>query len=319
MIYTRAEAIPYLDQLGENKIPFVLFTDFLAEKTWIKPIDEIDPDELRYQFGDQQNPVPSVDFQFQKFPISFNDFRVSYDQVLHELNIGNSYLVNLTFKTRIKTSLSFDQIFELSKAKYKLKYKDKFVVFSPETFIRMENGFIYSYPMKGTIDATIPEADRIILEDPKELSEHVTIVDLIRNDISQVAQDVEVSKFRFISEVKTNEKTLLQVSSEIKGRLIDKDRIGSIIFKLLPAGSISGAPKNKTVKIISQAENYDRGFFTGICGIFDGKVFDSGVMIRFIEKENDTFYFKSGGGITALSDPKKEYNEFVDKVYVPIH
>ena len=260
-----------------------------------------------------------MDFKFKKFPLSFQDFRVSYDQVLHELTIGNSYLVNLTFKTQIELSLSLDQIFELSKAKYKLKYKDKFVVFSPETFIRIENGFIYSYPMKGTIDAKIPNADRIILEDPKELSEHVTIVDLIRNDLSQVAQDVEVSKFRFISEVKTNEKTLLQVSSEIKGKLFDESRIGSTLFKLLPAGSISGAPKNKTIKIISQAENYDRGYFTGICGIFDGEVFDSGVMIRFIEKENETYYFKSGGGITALSDPQKEYNEFVDKVYVPIH
>ena len=106
MIYTRDEAIQYLDQLGENKTPFVFFTDFLAKKAWIKPIDEIDPNELRYQFSDQQNPVPGVDFKFKKFPLSFQDFRVSYDQVLHELTIGNSYLVNLTFKTQIELSLS---------------------------------------------------------------------------------------------------------------------------------------------------------------------------------------------------------------------
>ena len=90
-------------------------------------------------------------------------------------------------------------------------------------------------------------------------------------------------------------------------------------FKLLPAGSISGAPKKKTVEIICKAENYKRGFYTGIFGFFDGEKLDSGVMIRYIEEQNGKLIFKSGGGVTTFSDEEKEYNEMIDKVYVPIY
>ena len=88
---------------------------------------------------------------------------------------------------------------------------------------------------------------------------------------------------------------------------------------LLPAGSILGAPKPKTLEIILEAENYDRGFYTGVCGWFDGVNLDSCVMIRFIEKESGKLYFKSGGGITHLSNFADEYQEMKNKIYVPIH
>jgi para-aminobenzoate synthetase component 1 len=86
----------------------------------------------------------------------------------------------------------------------------------------------------------------------------------------------------------------------------------------LPAGSISGAPKKKTVEIIKDAEGYERGYFTGIFGIFDGKDLDSSVMIRFIESIDSKLCYKSGGGITFMSKPELEYQEMIDKVYVPI-
>jgi para-aminobenzoate synthetase component 1 len=85
----------------------------------------------------------------------------------------------------------------------------------------------------------------------------------------------------------------------------------------LPAGSISGAPKKKTIEIIRQAEITERGYYTGIFGIFDGSALDSGVMIRFIEQKNDQMIFRSGGGITVNSQPEQEYREMIDKVYVP--
>jgi para-aminobenzoate synthetase component 1 len=87
---------------------------------------------------------------------------------------------------------------------------------------------------------------------------------------------------------------------------------------MLPAGSVTGAPKLETVRIIKESENYERGWYTGIFGVFDGKSLDSGVMIRFIEKKGNDFYFKSGGGITYMSDPLKEYEELITKVYVPV-
>jgi len=87
---------------------------------------------------------------------------------------------------------------------------------------------------------------------------------------------------------------------------------------MLPAGSISGAPKKKTIEIIREVEGYERGFYTGIFGYFDGKNLDSAVAIRFIEKQGEKLIFKSGGGITYQSDWEKEYEEMQKKVYVPI-
>jgi para-aminobenzoate synthetase component 1 len=175
--------------------------------------------------------------------------------------------------------------------------------------------------MKGTIDAAIPNAEETILNDPKETAEHNTIVDLIRNDLSMVSKNVRVEKFRFIDEIKTAGKTLLQVSSEIVGDIQHDffDHLGDRLFTLLPAGSISGAPKTKTIEIIEEAENYNRGFYTGVFGYFDGRSLDSAVMIRYIEQQTDQLVFKSGGGITTFSNCKKEYEELKDKVYLPIY
>src|SRR5690606_11485062 len=143
----------------------------------------------------------------------------------------------------------------------------------------IEDGFIFSYPMKGTIDAGIPDAGKIILNDAKETAEHGTIVDLIRNDLSAVADHVEVTRFRYVEEIKTMHKNLLQVSSEIRGRLPEgyESRLGEILMQLLPAGSVSGAPKQKTLEIIAEAEGEPRGYYTGIVGFYDGWKFDSGV------------------------------------------
>jgi para-aminobenzoate synthetase component I len=211
-------------------------------------------------------------------------------------------------------------LFHLSTAKYKLLMNDQLLVFSPETFVQIRDGKIFSYPMKGTIDAHIPSAEEIILNDPKEKAEHITIVDLIRNDLSLVAEQVHVSKFRYIDRIKTSDKDLLQVSSEVVGTLPEnyQAHVGDILVSLLPAGSISGAPKQKTLEIISEAEQEPRGYYTGVVGFFDGEQLDSGVMIRFIEKSNNSYYYRSGGGITAQSTAEAEYQEVIDKVYVPV-
>jgi para-aminobenzoate synthetase component 1 len=223
-------------------------------------------------------------------------------------------------KTPVILQASLQELFYLSQAKYKLWMDDQFLVFSPETFIQIQNGKIYSHPMKGTIDASYPNARQVILNDRKEEAEHTTIVDLIRNDLSQVATHVRVNRFRYIEELKTSKKNLLQVSSEIVGDLPVNYRsmLGDILVKLLPAGSVSGAPKQKTLEIIQTAEGEKRGYYTGVVGYFDGHDLDSGVMIRFIEKEHGTFFYRSGGGITTQSIVAAEYQETIDKVYVPV-
>ena len=321
----REEAIDRINDLSKKGTPFLLISNFKCNNNIVVPLADINSNEILYNLNSNKNcqdlrlsesrPV------LKRSPVSFKKYNNAFDKVHQEIVAGNTYLLNLTFPTEIESSASLKSIFYQSKAKYKLWYNDQFIVFSPETFIKIINKKVTCYPMKGTIDANIPRAREIILSNEKEIAEHSTIVDLIRNDMSIFANNVTVEKFRYIDELKTNEKHLLQVSSEVSGELSEKanDRLGEVIFSLLPAGSISGAPKMRTLDIIDEAENYDRGFYTGICGIFDGKNFDSGVMIRFIEKNDGKLVYKSGGGIHFLSDAKAEYQEMIDKVYVPIY
>ena len=317
------EAAKLMNEMGRDSIPFLFIIDFKAENPLVFPLDEIDPDNLRYNINGVKNNFiktkkPSV-LTFNRFPMNKVEYSQQFDKVMNQIALGNTYLLNLTCPTKITTTLSLDEIFEQSSAKYKLWIRDSFVVFSPESFITIDEGIIASYPMKGTIVASIENADLIILNDPKEIAEHYTIVDLIRNDLSIVSKNVKVENFRYIEKLKTSHGELLQVSSKITGQLdaCFQERIGEIIFTLLPAGSVSGAPKKKTVEIILDTECYERGYYTGIFGYFDGQKLDSGVMIRFIEKTSDGLIYKSGGGITSFSRMQSEYQEMIDKVYVP--
>lgn len=315
-----SNTISLMNEFGKQKLPFIFIVDFEMESPFVFLLSELKNENIFYSIEAKPNATLNKKMIFKKYPIDISLFRKSFNYVIEEIKKGNSYLTNLTFPTRIETNLTLLEIFNHSYAKYKLYFKDKFVVFSPETFVRIKNGVISSYPMKGTIDASIPNAKELIINDEKEFSEHVTIVDLIRNDLSIISKNVHVEKFRYIEKIKTNEKELYQVSSKIVGQLPSNfnENIGDIIFAMLPAGSISGAPKKKTVEIIKQAEISKRGFYTGVFGMFDGNNLDSCVMIRFIEKINDALYYHSGGGITFLSNLHSEYQEMIDKVYVPI-
>jgi len=320
-VLTKTEAIAKLNSLGKEKQPFVFYCDFLGEK-WCIEGDATEPLRRTFQLkiGEGNSGGRIADLKFIKHPPAFPDFQKSFEKVVKEIHFGNSFLINLTFQSLIETNLSLDEIYNSARANYRLLVPDQFVVFSPETFIKITENKIYSYPMKGTIDAGKSNAEAIILNDPKEIAEHITIVDLIRNDLSRVASEVTVSRFRYIDEIKTNQKHLLQVSSEISGVLPAnwQQNLGAILRELLPAGSISGAPKPETIRIIREAESYSRAFYTGICGRFDGESLDTGVMIRFIKKTNGQFFFCSGGGITSFSEAKKEYQEMVDKIYLAL-
>ena len=317
-----------LNEWGQKKIPFLFLVDFEMEKPLAFTLAEIDAEKLLFDINGRTNSNARTarythqagHIDFVKLPISLDDYKTKFDKVHSRLLYGDSYLTNLTVKTGIRTTHSLREIFFVCEAKYKLLLEDHFIVFSPETFMRIEGGRIFSYPMKGTIDASVSGAMEKILADRKEMAEHVTIVDLIRNDLSTVSSKVEVTHFRYVEEIKTTGKNLLQVSSEIRGDLPPgyEGHLGDIVRKLLPAGSVSGAPKCKTLQIIREAENEPRGYYTGVVGIYDGRVLDSGVMIRFIESRRGQLYYRSGGGITAQSHLESEYQEAIDKVYVPV-
>jgi para-aminobenzoate synthetase component 1 len=288
----------------------------------VEPLSDINNDIL-YRINGKSNDQnlksnqKDIDYTYEAYPKV--DFDQQFQEVIRELKYGNSFLLNLAARHKFLTDANLRDIYIASEAKYKLLYKNKFVVFSPESFVQIKNGQISSFPMKGTIDASIPQAEQIILNDKKEKAEHNTIVDLIRNDLSIVAKNVKVKRFRYIDKIESKNSTLLQVSSEITGDLPDDymESLGDIIFKLLPAGSISGAPKPKTLEIINRVEEYNRSYYTGVAGIFDGEHLDTFVLIRYIENDNGQFYYRSGGGITAMSDQESEYQEMINKIYVP--
>ncbi|MGZ5209903.1 MAG: aminodeoxychorismate synthase component I [Kaistella sp.] len=314
-----------MDELSQKEVPFFFMVDFLMENVEVFLEDEIRKFGLLVDFQNFKNVVDQQanpeEIVFEALPQSEENYRKGFDLVQKNLKSGNSYLTNFTCKTPVKTNLTLEEIFYLSHSKYKVLYPDRFVFFSPETFVEIVDDKIFTHPMKGTIDAAAENAVEVLKNDPKEKAEHYTVVDLLRNDLSMVADDVKLDEFQRIDLIKTHEKNLYAMSSEISGVLKPefRGRIGSVMKTLLPAGSILGAPKAKTLEIVLEAENYSRGFYTGVCGWFDGKNLDSCVMIRFIEKENTKLYFKSGGGITHLSKAADEYQEMKNKIYVPIY
>ena len=338
-----------------------VWKETLKEETWKKEI-------LKKETSEEE--ISETTWQIE--PPLYEDYERSFNIVKSNIMAGNSYLTNLTCRVPVSCNLSLEEIFHRAKGKYKLLLRRKrtqaedkahlkeenieenltpFVCFSPETFVRIKGGRIYSYPMKGTLDASLPNAEKQLMEDRKEAAEHATIVDLIRNDLSRVAENVRVDKYRYIDVLHTNKGDILQTSSEISGRLPEDypHHLGEILDAQLPAGSITGAPKDKTMQIIQEAEGYDRGFYTGIMGIYDHGELNSAVMIRFIEEETSPvdfetdgeknfkasegkgdeasegkrdeasrkLYFKAGGGITSKSDCRKEYEEVIQKIYLP--
>jgi para-aminobenzoate synthetase component 1 len=323
MLMHSSEVFERMNAYGSLSKPFLFGIDFeVANGFFVEP-DSAGEAGIYYTINGIGNGLPSEyensPVKLVKYPVERSVYDHAFAIVHHNLVAGNSYLANLTFPTEIELNARLPEIFTRSKARYRLLFQDQFVVFSPEIFVQIADRTIRSFPMKGTIDASLVDAENAILNDPKETAEHNTIVDLIRNDLSMVSSDVKVDRFRYTEKIVTHEKSLLQVSSEISGTLPEDyhANLGNIFRKLLPAGSISGAPKKKTVEIIQQAETYSRGFYTGVFGYFDGSKLDSGVMIRFIKKDNEKLVYCSGGGITVNSNAGTEYYELIDKVYVP--
>lgn len=307
-----------LNALGKKGEPFLFIIDFRAQNIAASALCELEANDIEFCIDEDYLLKAHEDF-LEKKTLPFAEYKKKFDFVIERIKAGDTYLLNLTQPTFIKTPLTLKEIFECANAHYKLRYKDEFVCFSPEKFIQIKNSKISTFPMKGTIDASVPNAKEIILSNKKEMAEHIMVVDLLRNDLSIVAKKVKVEEFRYITEIEAGEKKLLHVSSHISGDVGDDwhERIGDILNALLPAGSISGAPKKSTLDIISQVEGYERGFFSGVFGVYDGKALDSGVMIRFVQKTEDGYIYKSGGGITLDSDAKSEYSELLDKVYLP--
>ncbi|MDR1762139.1 MAG: aminodeoxychorismate synthase component I [Bacteroidales bacterium] len=324
MLYTNISTLQEkINQLYATAQPFFFVVNYEQSEGYLVE-NPLQQPEVFFKFPTAEYKPFSASpkkVDFNVIPNAFESYKSKFDRVQEYLQKQEISLVNLTERTEIETNLSLEDIFALSESPYQVYIPGKFVCFSPERFVKIADGKISTNPMKGTIDASIPHAEHSILNDKKEIDEHTTTVNLLTEELRTVANNVHTARFRYIDRVETNRKTLLQVSSEIAGELsLDyKQHFGDILFSLLPAGSIAGTPKQKAVKILREIEGIERNYYCGIAGYFDGKEFDSAVLIRFIEQDSDstTLYFRSGGGITADSVCEKEYQEVLNKVYLP--
>ncbi len=317
-----------LNQLGKSRIPFFFITDFELEK----PLVFTDENQMKqagvyYDFPGHQF-LPSAyrqektreKIKLNAIMPAFEIYQSKFNTVQRALLRGDSYLTNLTLKIPLQASPGLDEIFKIAHAKYKILMQERFISFSPETFINIRDNRIHTYPMKGTSPVFYDPDGTKLLNNSKELQEHYTIVDLLRNDLAVNGHRVQVKRFRYLEKIRSHGKEIWQTSSEIVAELPRNwpAQIGDILRSMLPAGSVSGAPKQRTLEIIRQAEGEPRGYYTGVAGYFDGKSLDSAVMIRFIEQDGNQFYYRSGGGITHRSNAREEYNEIKNKIYVPI-
>lgn len=313
-----------MNAMGKGGCSFFFMIDAWAEHWVVLEVKKAIEEGFQWFLEGKGYYLPSrickKNYRFHFDPVPFERYAQAFAITRAAQLRGESWLANLTFPSLLHTDFTLKDIFAHANSPFRLYIPQMLTVFSPERFIRISSqGKISSYPMKGTIRSDVPNSVNTVLADPKETAEHITIVDLIRNDLTMVANNVHVMRYRFISMVKRNQVPLFQVSSEITGELQSdwRKNLGSIFATILPAGSVTGAPKKRTGEIIQEAELYDRDWYTGVFGYFNGSELDSAVSIRFIKQVDNKLVYLSGGGITINSDVHREYAELKEKIYVP--
>jgi anthranilate synthase component 1 len=188
---------------------------------------------------------------------------------------------------------------------------------SPEIHVRLTGGLIELRPLAGTAPrGATPEEDkeieRRLLTDPKELAEHVMLVDLGRNDVGRVAEigSVVVDEF----EVVERYSHVMHIVSNVRGKIrADRDAI-DLLRATFPAGTVSGAPKVRAMEVIEEVEPERRGLYAGCVGYFDyyGNM-DTCIALRTLLAKNGKLYVQAGGGVVADSEPEKEFQETLHK------
>ncbi|MCX4323576.1 MAG: anthranilate synthase component I [Lachnospiraceae bacterium] len=188
---------------------------------------------------------------------------------------------------------------------------------SPETLVKLEDGVLHTFPLAGTRPRgeTREEDERLeaeLLADEKELAEHNMLVDLGRNDLGKISKfgTVAVEKFHSIERYSH----VMHIGSTVRGEIREEFDALNAVEAVLPAGTLSGAPKIRACQLIGELENNKRGIYGGAIGYIDftGNM-DTCIAIRIAYKKNGRVFVRSGAGIVADSDPEKEYNECINK------
>lgn len=287
-----------------------------------KPAEE---DELNKYLGSEGN-IQEISFEPRTSKPSYLE---QVQNLKNHIQQGDIYEVNYCQEyyaadTVLKDPLgTYHTVNKVTKAPYSCYFNfDEFHVMSgsPERFIRKKGEQLVSQPIKGTKKrgSSIEEDEELInnlRNDPKERSENVMIVDLVRNDLSKLAQknSVNVDELFGIYSFETVHQMISTVSCTLKSNLT----FGNILRATFPMGSMTGAPKISSMQLIDKHENFSRGIFSGSIGyIKPNGDFDLNVIIRTLIYNEDKKYLSCpvGGAITIQSDPESEYNECLVKV-----
>lgn len=188
---------------------------------------------------------------------------------------------------------------------------------SPETLVKLESGVLHTFPLAGTrprgeTDERDKQLEEELLRDEKELSEHNMLVDLGRNDIGKISKfgSVEVEKYMCIERYSH----VMHIGSTVRGEILDGKSALDAVDAILPAGTLSGAPKLRACEIINELENNKRGVYGGAIGYIDFRGnLDTCIAIRLAFKKNGRVFVRSGAGIVADSVPENEFNECINK------
>lgn len=188
---------------------------------------------------------------------------------------------------------------------------------SPETLVKLEDGILHTFPLAGTrprgkTDKEDKELEAELLADEKELAEHNMLVDLGRNDLGKISKfgTVQVEKLHSIERFSH----VMHIGSTVRGEIREEFDALDAIEAVLPAGTLSGAPKIRACQLIGALENNKRGIYGGAIGYIDftGNM-DTCIAIRIAYKKNGKVFVRSGAGIVADSVPEKEYEECINK------
>lgn len=252
--------------------------------------------------------------------ISEENYTAKIERIKEYIAAGETYQVNFTDKISVRSEISADTAFSTLLLQQPVAYGaflhvagHQILSLSPELFFRIEDGKITTRPMKGTMPRGLDAAEDAeaairLQNDEKNRCEHVMIVDLLRNDIGRICEMGSV-KADDIFSVETY-RTLLQMTSTVSGTLRQGLTYYDVFKSVFPSGSITGAPKIRTMEIIHELEGAPRGIYTGSIGYMaPGGTAVFNVAIRTLDLHEGKAYMGVGGGIVADSDAKDEYRE----------
>ncbi len=251
---------------------------------------------------------------------SKDKYNNSINKIIEYITSGDTYQVNYTLKYKFDLEGSPLALYASLRNRQSVNYgaflnfkKEKILSISPELFIEKYAKSIKSKPMKGTARRgdSVEEDNRIIhfmRNDPKTISENIIIVDLIRNDLGRICDSGSI-KVENVFEIQSFE-TVHQMVSTVRGKIDENISFLNVMKGIFPCGSITGAPKLRTMEIINELESEDRGVYTGAIGfIIPNNNFCFNVPIRTIRTLNGKCEMGIGSGITSDSHAEKEFDE----------